>query len=325
MIQRLLAVGGACRKIRRQTRDRSCWLVLTVLSICCLGDQAQSRCQAEPFYAVSDRFGYTGTVTRYATLSDALSQSNPLTIPIPIPQRDLSIYATNQAGVAGFDPADANSFAFSTAWFLPSPPGTGVGNPNNTTVGFVQINDPTNRTVNTSTAFYTDPSLTSFQLLVSGTDALPRDPVTGVANEEARFWNAPGAAGAAILTQGIFRTYSLDATFSDLNPATLVNGIFESDNPGRPISISGKFRAVFENTNPIDPGSLGFYDITLNLNNVSTAVNNGWLDPPFESTSGLFGSPTVVPEPSSFVLMVLGGLGGATLLGRGQRRDRKRS
>ena len=304
---------------------RSSWLGFAVLLACALGGSRPSRCQAEPFYAVSDRFGYTGTVTRYATLSDALAQTNPLTVPIAIPQRDLSIYATNQAGAAGFDPADANSFAFSTAWFLPVPPSTGAGNPNNTTVGFTQINDPINRTVTTSSAFFTDASLTTFQLLVSGTDALPRDPITGVANEEARFWNAPGSSGAPLLTQGIFRTYSLDATFSDLNPATLVNGIYESDNPGRPISISGKFRAVFENTNPLDPAYQGFYDVTLNLNNVSTAVNNGWLDPPYESVNGLFGSPTVVPEPSSWVLLAIVGLSGATLLRRRRSRDSKRS
>lgn len=267
---------------------------------------------ADPFYVASNRFGYSGGVTRYQSLSDAQTQSGPQEAFL-VPQRDLAMYITQGADPSQF--ATPDQFLFLTAWFLPDPPGNGGGNPNNTNTGLVQVYDADGSTIDSFQAYYTDSSMTAFRLQVTGSNATAGDPSSG--GDLARFWQAPGTGGDALLTQGQFVSYSLDITFSGLDPATDVSGVFETSlSPSA--SISGTFNAIFQNTNPLDPSFNGFYNVALSLNTNSLALTNGWVSP----TDGLFGSPTVVPEPSGVILLTLGG---ACLGVVGYRSRRRRS
>src|SRR4051812_38936299 len=90
----------------------------------------------EAFYASSERFGYTGTVSVYATFANAQSGHNPLRSNIAFPRRDCAIYVVRNA--PDFWNTDFNSFL--TNWYSDTSGGqTGAGNPNNQNFGFVQF------------------------------------------------------------------------------------------------------------------------------------------------------------------------------------------
>src|SRR5579862_617230 len=126
----------------------------------------------------SDRFGYTGTVTYYSTLAN--EQSNTGGTVYAMPQRDGSFYL----GVGNPNPND-NGTEFLTNWYS-SPDGLddGVGNPNNTDFGFLQVADFSNASLNGwSTGYSTD--LNTFTTDAMGSNA----PYDGV-NSYSRLWNA---------------------------------------------------------------------------------------------------------------------------------------
>jgi hypothetical protein len=111
---------------------RNRWKLVIALSALAIGS---SPVAAQSGYLLAENLGYTGTVTCYATLSDALGGVGA-TCSAAIPQRDLSLYfVQNNPAFAGsgYPPSAA---IFLTNWYA-----GGGSNPNNTNVGFMQMYD----------------------------------------------------------------------------------------------------------------------------------------------------------------------------------------
>lgn len=239
----------------------------------------------------SESLGYTGSWTRYGNLADAQNGVNPLGTGT-VPQRDLSIYLTN--GAPDIWP---NSTYILTNWYSGSP------NPSNTNYGFLQIgNDPASYPSQsplsvTANGYWLDGSLTSYRLDVSGSGATYADAF-------ARFGEIAGGAGST--TTGTFHNFALSVTFGGLSGAyNPISGRYEST--GLPTSVTGSFKAIFENTGT-DPSRHGFYAIDLSINNTSWAVQNGHIDPAAQSFSS---TNVVAPEPASLLIFGSCLVGGA--------------
>ena len=88
-----------------------------------LGHPGQSAAAGELGVVSTDRFGYTGVVRRYDTLSDAQNAVNQVGADIAIDNRDLSLYIVN--GVPSFD-VDTNVMMGS--WWYSTEGSAGYGN-----------------------------------------------------------------------------------------------------------------------------------------------------------------------------------------------------
>jgi len=291
---------------------RNNWIRWAAFAAICVGFVETT--QAAPFYVSSDRFGYTGTISRYASVADAQNGVNP-TATYAAPQRDLALLAIQDAPGLGFVPANPPSeFSFLTAFFLPGPDGTIESNPNNDPVGFIQIRDVNGSTITSAEGQFLDPNRTTFQLSLTGANALPGSP-----GDDARLFNAnPSHASDKLsptLSEGTFLSYALNATFTGLTPAINNGTFFDSTNQTPALSVAGTFTGIFQNTNPVDPTFNGIYRADLTLNNINFAVANGILTP----ADGGFGAAVVVPEPTSLALL---GFGGLCLLARSRLRGR---
>jgi hypothetical protein len=261
--------------------------LLALLVVLGLALQAGGQALAG-FYASTERCSYTGTVTKYSTLADAMARTNPVAGPVTMPDRVT-------------DPPYDTPWRDLCIWFLKDIPGSGEGNyfitlwwygasnPNNTGAGFVQLFD-SDATTETSAEGFFDPSLTTFNLHVSGANAGPAD--------SARLWNPEGG-----LDSGIFHTYTLDAAFGGLSPTwdPSLNLYMSSQHPS---SVTGTFNCVFENTKFANT----FYvaDFELGLDN--WAYGQGLIG------ASDFAGPT--PEPATLSLL---GLGALALLRRRRR------
>lgn len=211
------------------------------------------------FHASSDRFGYTGAIVKYATLSDALSGTGPLasyTLPsVPArPQdpngRDAAIYFIS-------DDSDFDTwkpFIFETAWYysLTGSPFSGSGNPNNTSAGFVHLfDDAPRQTVTSATAYWSDGSLDTFYLKIEGENG-------GREEALARFWHGPGT-GLAGVDEGSFLSYSVEMVAKLPGAAVWDSAlgyyVYDSfDFVEEPVSVAGSFTG-FSKTQPM-PGSI---------------------------------------------------------------------
>jgi len=220
--------------------------------------------QASSFYASTDMFSYTGSVTRYATLDDARAGLNsiggPYTLPsratdapYNTPYRDAGIYFVNNA------PSYAtNANIFLTAWWYTTDAANGAysgwGNPNNTNTGFVQLYDSAGATSTASNAYFSGwdgTNYTQFNMAVQGQNATYE-------NSYARLWHAPNEGGAGSLTSGVFLDYGLTLTAGGLQGTyDPVTGLVKSTD--HPDSVSGLFWAIFQNTNTTDPTLNGYY------------------------------------------------------------------
>lgn len=244
----------------------------------------------------SVRFGYTGTVTRYASLADAQNDTNALASSA-VPQRDLGI--TILANAPWLYPGTSNTNYVGTLWnFVSNADGR---TPSNTNFGFVQLGDLDASTITALSASW-NAGLDTFSLHLAGANATRAD-------DYARLWNAGGATGPASITSGTFLNYDLNLTASGLTAAwDATHGSYDSVQSD-PTSVSGDFTGLFQNTSASDGY---FYTFDLNLNLTSWAYDHrtdltSGSDPYVAST---FATPTVIPEPSTIATLL-----GAAALG----------
>lgn len=253
---------------------------------------------AQGFAASTNRAVYSGTITRYATLADAQAGTNA-TFSSGIGPRDLAIFTVNNR-----PDVYSNFNAILTSWY-PSliSPNSGLGNPNNTNNGFMQLYDDNASTVSSWNGGYIDTN--TFSMSVSGLNADALD--------VARLWNAGSPAGNAETTAGSWLSYSYDFSATGLN--AVADGFGGYINTTNASGYSGGFLGLFQNLSIGSPESNGFYVLDVDFSgNGNWAVANGIADPDL-----FVGSMAPVPEPFTMTLLA----GGALAAFRKRRRAQK--
>lgn len=261
-----------------------------------------SAAVATPLFVSYDNFHYSGTVTRYATQSDAENGANALsTTAISTATngprstltdaRDGQVYFASAA--TGYDPLDLAYF--STAWYFTDTPanGNGWGNPNNTNTGFVQYYDDT--AIPSVDGGWSNGHKT-FTLNVSGGD--------GDSYDYARLWAAPAVGGPGNWTAGVFLNFNLSLT-ADFNSAATLNGTTGwYDTSAMPDAIAGGATGIFENQSLGDPLLNGFYafDFSFAKGSWADGIGATWTSGTDSfAPSSLFAAP--VPEPGTLTLL----------------------
>ena len=224
-----------------------------------------------------------------------------------MPQRDLHLFMVNDNTVFandGFLPGTwaPSAFQFFTFWQDLNYNST----PSNLVDGFVQISDDDAGSVTSASGVWTNGTLTQFLYTASGSNTLGGCYDFDYVLDCPRF-------NTETTSDGTFRSYEFSLLASGLAQATFngVTGVFESASD--PKSVSGYFRGIFQNTT--GGGDAGFYRVDLALNMISQTAG----DDQYDIGQSLFGSATVVPEPSSYALMLVG-MAGIGVLARRRRR-----
>ncbi|HET7274750.1 MAG TPA: PEP-CTERM sorting domain-containing protein [Longimicrobiaceae bacterium] len=286
------------KRFRGLTSGLACLALLAVTA---------STANAQGAYVSTERFGYTGTIERYNSLSDLQAGINAVSgSPFSVPARDLSLYMVD--GNAAFDgAANANASMFLSFWYA-----NGGDSPSNQNTGFVQMYDTEGGSVTSMSGSWANTSKTIFQWAVSGGNmAYGCTPPADCG----RLWNAGSSLGSAETTAGSFYSYFLDFTATGLAAATWnpTTGVYESISD--PTGVTGSLTGIFQNQSIKDPSSNGWYKYDLALTMDSWAYDNGYAAP------SAFGSAHVTPEPASMILL---GSGLAGVVGA-RRRRRKQS
>lgn len=226
---------------------------------------------AAPGIIDTDRFGYSGTVTRHATLADAQAGAN-IQDTITFTNRDLSLNIAN-----GDTQAPNRNIAYGSFWYTTEEqggfgPGKGIAGWGNTTgntgVGFMQLFDSDGSTdssvdmqfSNFDGTFYRD-----FSLNASGANADSADfsRFSAIDNN----WDG-----------GIWHSWNINLTATGLEGVQISPSIIEATN--QPTGVSGSITAIFEITEDNDPNlgfstaNLGFYAVNLDLNMINWAWDN---------------------------------------------------
>lgn len=230
-------------------------LVLAVMVAGQVIATGQAQGKADQFYASSERFGYTGTVSVYETWADANSGRNPRCAEALWPQRDGAIFVVKNAPDYY---ADYNLIL--THWYA-------AGSPSNTNNGFFQLyDDNADAWQNQKASWSRDRD--TFTVSANG-----RNAAYGSPGDWARLWNAcaPSASGEA--TKGTFLRYEYELA------ATGLNGVEDSagfiTNTTNASDYSGHFRGIFRNDSNRYPASNGYYVFDIQFNNISWAADNG--------------------------------------------------
>lgn len=212
----------------------------------------------------TDRFGYEGVVTRYATLTDAQSETNPIEV-TNITDRDAAITITRGYG------EDRNIIMGSWWYTLEENCGAdqgtaGFGNVyGNSGVGFVQLYDSagvTDMDVSMEFQDYDGSYWTEFVLHVAGESA-------NYGNAYARFWVEYQGGGADVV---VYHSYDLTLTAGGLEGVEGPSGVIEATN--HPTSVTGTYTGIFENVSTSYPENNGFYRFDLTLNTDCWAYDN---------------------------------------------------
>lgn len=273
-------------------------------------------------FVSTDRFGYTGTVQRYASLQDAQNGTNSIDT-ISVGDRDLALsLADNDTTIADENIMMGSWWYTLDTHFSATQGRAGWGNTRgNTGVGFMQLYDWDGSTDSTVSMEFTDfdgTYYTAFDLLVQGGNATRTD-------DYARL-----SAYDNVNDGGTWHEYTLDLTATGLQGVDL-GGVIESTN--QPTGVTGSFTGIFEITeNQTSPANQGFYtiDFTLTMTNwawsnrwgltseVSSDGGNSFFDGRFaDSTFRTVQAP--IPEPATISLL---GLGLAGLAARRIRRKK---
>lgn len=250
-------------------------------------------------FVSTDRFGYSGTVTRYGSLADANSGTGALEI-VSIGDRDLSLFfAQNDTQEADFN------YMSGSWWYTTDSSGiAGWGNTTgNTGPGFMQLYDAdasTDTSVSMNFSNQVGGFYTQFDLSVTGSNADASD-----FSRLSVFDNVNDG--------GIWHNYALNMTATGLEGIETAPGIIESSN--HPIGVTGSITGVFEITeNQTSPANQGFYVFNFDLSMTNWAWDNqGDLmdqDEFGNPIAGSFGESIfrTVPSPSSLALLGLSGV-----------------
>ncbi|HEY3287738.1 MAG TPA: hypothetical protein VGJ96_11540 [Gemmatimonadaceae bacterium] len=219
------------------------------------------------FYASSERFGYTGSVSVYDTWADAKSGRNARCSDVAWPQRDGALFVVRNAPEYYID----NNVVL-TNWFA----NDGRANPSNVNEGFAQMADENADTWQNQSAWWSK-DLETFTVTVKGRNATypsREDP-----QDYARLWNACGQPGSGEVTRGTFLTYDYELVAIGLSGIENPKGFYR--NTKNATDYSGYFRGIFRNESTTSPTSNGYYVFDLRFNNISWAAarNLGWGGP----------------------------------------------
>jgi len=243
------------------------WLISTavaaVLAALVTG-QATAAGNEDRFYAASERFGYTGTVSVYNTWADANSGQNARCTGIAWPQRDGSLFVVKNVPEYY---SDANMIL--TNWFA----NDGHSNPSNTNNGFFQLYDEnTDAWQNQKASWSRD--LSTFTVSAKGRNATYGSPDP---EDYARLWNACAAPGSGESTIGTFLRYQYEFVATGLNGVKDPSGFIRNTTDAS--DYRGHFSGIFHNESLKHPESNGYYVFNIEFNNISWAVNGNYALP----------------------------------------------
>lgn len=270
----------------------------------------------------TDRFGYTGVVTRYGSQTDAENGINALDV-INIQDvaanntfehRDASFYFVNDAGAY-----DTNYNVLMGSWWYSVSGSAGYGNINgNTGVGFMQLYDgdgSTDTSVNMGFDNFNGSYWTDYTLQVTGSNAT-------AANDYSRF-----SVYDNVYDSGTYLNYNLNITATGLQ-GVQTGDVIEANNHAT--GVTGTFTGLFQlsDSSPAGPNAglnNGFYTIALTFDMDNWAfANNGSLNGDFQDGGNIYESlfvetgVPVVPVPAAAGLGFLG----MSLVGILRRRKR---
>ena len=243
----------------------------------------------------TDRFGYTGTVVRYGTESDARNGINVLDTVIigddgiannAHEHRDVRLsFAHNATAV------DRN-IMLGSWWYTTTGPNQGSGNiQGNAGVGFMQLfdsNGNTDSAVSMGFSNFNGTHWTEYTLSVQGANALPGSDV-------ARFSVYGNASDF-----GTYLEYDLNVTATGLEGVQTGN-VIEANN--HPTGVNGTFEALFWDS---VGGNAGYYtiDLTFDMSNWAYDNRNSLVAPGPRFANSRF--LALVPEPLTMTLLGLG-------------------
>lgn len=231
-------------------------LVLAVLAAGQVIATGQAQGKADQFYASSERFGYTGTVSVYETWADANSGRNPRCAETVWPQRDGAILAVKNA------PEYYSDFnAILTNWFA-----NNGNSPSDTNNGFFQLYDDNADAWQSQKASWSRDRDT-FTVSANG-----RNAAYGSPGDSARLWNACAPSGSGEATKGTFLRYEYEFAAAGLNGVEDSAGFIT--NTTNASDYSGHLRGIFRNDSTLYPASNGYYVFDIQFNNISWAADN---------------------------------------------------
>lgn len=219
---------------------------------------ATAQGNSDHFYASSERFGYTGTVSVYDTWNDANSGRNARCSAVVWPQRDGGIFVVKNAPEYWVD-----SNLILTNWWA-----NNGASPSDTNEGFFQIYDENADAWQNQKASWSR-DLNTFTVRGKG-----RNATYGLEDPEdyARLWNACAPAGSGEATSGTFLRYEYVFIATGLAGVEGPRGFIT--NTTNASNYSGYFRGIFLNESVTSPASNGYYVFDLQFNNISWAASN---------------------------------------------------